>query len=307
MVASRRARSGGASFGNSRTTSGRSHGGDAFSRRNAWFSVKKPPPRHSGGSAYSRSGRPVTTRAVSSNSSASTAAVCPEAGVTTLVSSTRGVVMLTTRFTERFGLDHPIMAAPMGGLSDSRLTAAVSEAGALGSFQALHPTKGGDWAIEQIVETRAATGRPFAVGFVTEFVRFAPARFDAVLEQRVPVIALELRQPRVVDRRRARHRLVGDLPGPDRAAGHRGRRRGHRRARDAGHGGGRAHRHDGPAPAVGFGARPLPRRTGARGRRRGERTHARGRARDGRRRGVDRIGVHRDHRSVARARPRRRT
>ncbi len=103
--------------------------------------------------------------------------------------------MLTTRFTERFGLDHPIMAAPMGGLSDSRLTAAVSEAGALGSFQALHPTKGGDWAIEQIVETRAATGRPFAVGFVTEFVRFAPARFDAVLEQRVPVIALSFGNP----------------------------------------------------------------------------------------------------------------
>jgi len=49
--------------------------------------------------------------------------------------------MLSTRFTERFGVDHPIMAAPMGGLSDARLAAAVSAAGALGSLQALHPTK----------------------------------------------------------------------------------------------------------------------------------------------------------------------
>jgi nitronate monooxygenase len=103
--------------------------------------------------------------------------------------------MLTTRFTERFGIDHPIMAAPMGGLSDARLTAAVSEAGALGSFQALHPTKRSDWAIEQIAETRASTDRPFAVGFISEFVRFDPGRFDAVIEQRVPVIALSFGDP----------------------------------------------------------------------------------------------------------------
>jgi nitronate monooxygenase len=103
--------------------------------------------------------------------------------------------MLTTRFTERFGVDHPIMAAPMGGLSEGRLTAAVSQAGALGSFQALHPTKGLDWALEQIAFTRAATDRPFAVGFITEFVRFDPARFDAVMEQRVPVVALSFGEP----------------------------------------------------------------------------------------------------------------
>jgi nitronate monooxygenase len=103
--------------------------------------------------------------------------------------------MLTTRFTERFGVDHPIMSAPMGGLSDAGLTAAVSAAGALGSFQALHPTKRVDWVLEQIAEIRAATERPFAVGFITEFVRFDPARFDAVMEARVPVIALSFGAP----------------------------------------------------------------------------------------------------------------
>jgi nitronate monooxygenase len=103
--------------------------------------------------------------------------------------------MLTTRFTERFGIDHPIMAAPMGGLSDGRLTAAVSEAGALGSFQALHPTKGLDWVLEQIAFTRDATERPFAIGFVTEFVRFDPVRFDAVMDARPPVVALSFGEP----------------------------------------------------------------------------------------------------------------
>ena len=103
--------------------------------------------------------------------------------------------MLATRFTERFGVDHPIMAAPMGGLSDARLAAAVSAAGALGSFQALHPTKRVDWVLEQIAATRAATDRPFAVGFITEFIRFDRPRFDAVMEQRVPVVALSFGEP----------------------------------------------------------------------------------------------------------------
>jgi len=103
--------------------------------------------------------------------------------------------MLATRFTEQFGVEHPIMAAPMGGVSDARLAAAVSEAGALGSLQALHPSKPAAWVLEQIAQTRTATDRPFAVGFVTEFIRFDPARFDAVVEQRVPVIALSFGDP----------------------------------------------------------------------------------------------------------------
>ena len=103
--------------------------------------------------------------------------------------------MLTTRFTERLGVDHPIMAAPMGGLSDARLAIAVSSARALGSIQALHPTKPLDWVLEQIASTRAATDRPFAVGFITEFIRFDPARFEAVMEARVPVVALSFGEP----------------------------------------------------------------------------------------------------------------
>jgi nitronate monooxygenase len=103
--------------------------------------------------------------------------------------------VIKTRFTERFGIEHPIMAAPMGGLSDGRLAAAVSAAGALGSFQALSATLPITWALEQIDTIRASTDRQFAVGFITEFIRFDPTRFDAVLEARVPVVALSFGEP----------------------------------------------------------------------------------------------------------------
>jgi nitronate monooxygenase len=111
------------------------------------------------------------------------------------VPSIEEVSVLTTRFTERFGVEHPIMAAPMGGPSDGALAAAVSEAGALGSLQAMHRTKDAAWVVEQIALARRATKRPFAVGFITEFIRFDPARFDAVIAQRVPVVALSFGEP----------------------------------------------------------------------------------------------------------------
>jgi len=42
--------------------------------------------------------------------------------------------MLRTRFTSLFGLDYPVMSAPMTSHSGGTLAAAVSSAGALGSF-----------------------------------------------------------------------------------------------------------------------------------------------------------------------------
>jgi nitronate monooxygenase len=39
---------------------------------------------------------------------------------------------LKTRLTERFGIEHPILLAPMGMIAGGRLAAAVSNAGGLG-------------------------------------------------------------------------------------------------------------------------------------------------------------------------------
>ena len=75
---------------------------------------------------------------------------------------------VTTILTERLGLQHPIIQAPMAGGGDTpALVAAVSEAGGLGSIGATYLTP------QQIVETcaavRAKTSRPFAINlFVPE-------------------------------------------------------------------------------------------------------------------------------------------
>ena len=39
---------------------------------------------------------------------------------------------LRTRLTQKLGITHPVLLAPMGGISGGRLAGAVSEAGGLG-------------------------------------------------------------------------------------------------------------------------------------------------------------------------------
>ncbi|MBL8251950.1 MAG: nitronate monooxygenase, partial [Candidatus Competibacter sp.] len=78
-----------------------------------------------------------------------------------------------TVLTERFGLRYPIIQAPMtGGPGTPQLTAAVSNAGGLGSLAGggLQP----DALWEAIAAVRALTDRPFAVNLAAS----APAKRD---------------------------------------------------------------------------------------------------------------------------------
>jgi nitronate monooxygenase len=102
---------------------------------------------------------------------------------------------LRTRFTDRFGIDVPIVSAPMAGSSDGRLAAAVSTAGGLGTFGAVHPERTTQWVRDQIEIVRRATDRPFGVGFLTPFLRYFEDRFDAVLEASPPVVFLSFGDP----------------------------------------------------------------------------------------------------------------
>lgn len=77
---------------------------------------------------------------------------------------------------EHWGIEAPIIQAPMAGTSTPRLAAAVSNAGALGSI-ALGAVDA-ETGRKMIRETRAATSRPFNVNL---FVHL-PARSDAVRE-----------------------------------------------------------------------------------------------------------------------------
>ncbi|MFC4944307.1 NAD(P)H-dependent flavin oxidoreductase [Pseudonocardia sp. GCM10023141] len=70
--------------------------------------------------------------------------------------------MLTTRFTETFGVEHPIVQGGMQWVGRAELVSAVAEAGALGFLAALtQPTP--EDLVKEIARTRELTDRPFGV------------------------------------------------------------------------------------------------------------------------------------------------
>jgi len=103
--------------------------------------------------------------------------------------------MLRTRLTELFGIDYPLMSAPMAMHSGGKLAAAVSTAGGLGSFGGINSEKGPDWLREEIAHIRSQTDAPFGVGFITPFLPMFDGHFNAVLDERVPIVALSFGSP----------------------------------------------------------------------------------------------------------------
>ena len=73
---------------------------------------------------------------------------------------------LATRFTEMFGIRHPIALAPMGGSAGGALAAAVSRGGGLGLLGSGDGNAG--WLAREVrLLTAAAAGRPWGIGFLT--------------------------------------------------------------------------------------------------------------------------------------------
>jgi nitronate monooxygenase len=66
-----------------------------------------------------------------------------------------------TRFTERVGIEYPLVQGALGGLATQKLTAEVSNFGGLGSFAGLGHVPGA--LREAIAEIRSLTNKPFAV------------------------------------------------------------------------------------------------------------------------------------------------
>src|SRR6266480_5353439 len=89
---------------------------------------------------------------------------------------------------ERLGIEVPIIQAPMGGAVGPALAAAVSNAGGLGTLALW--TADIQTLRQQVRETRALTGKPFAVNLVLEFPQ--EERLEACLQEGVPVISFFL-------------------------------------------------------------------------------------------------------------------
>jgi len=93
---------------------------------------------------------------------------------------------METAFTRLVGIEHPIVQAPIGTLSNPRLAAAVSNAGGLGLMArgSAEPA-----ALQQAIrEVQALTGRPFGVNLNLRLPQ--GERIAAALDAGVPFISL---------------------------------------------------------------------------------------------------------------------
>lgn len=92
---------------------------------------------------------------------------------------------LTTRLTESFGIEQPIVLAPMALVSGGRLAAAVTQAGGLGLI-------GGGYADAEWLQTQVglADGARVGYGFITWSLARNPGVLDIALEQRPAAVML---------------------------------------------------------------------------------------------------------------------
>ncbi len=98
---------------------------------------------------------------------------------------------LRTALTDMFGIVHPVVLAPMGGVAGGALAAAVSDGGGLGVIGA----GVGDltWLARECDLARAGTQRPWGIGFLSWAIN--PAIIDAALAQNPAAIMLSFGDP----------------------------------------------------------------------------------------------------------------
>ncbi|MFB9353227.1 NAD(P)H-dependent flavin oxidoreductase [Sneathiella chinensis] len=97
---------------------------------------------------------------------------------------------MKTRFTEMFGVEHPIIQGGMQWVGRAELVSAVANAGALGCLTALTQPTPEDLA-KEIDRTREMTDKPFAVNF-TILPTLKPVPYaeymDAIIESGVKIV-----------------------------------------------------------------------------------------------------------------------
>lgn len=103
--------------------------------------------------------------------------------------------MISTRLTDRFGIRHPILCAPMGLVTGGVLAAAVSRAGGLGIVGGGYAgTLGGEPDLE--IELTRTKSEKFGVGFITWALERAPKTLTMALKHSPMCIFLSFGDPR---------------------------------------------------------------------------------------------------------------
>ena len=99
--------------------------------------------------------------------------------------------MLKTPLCDLFGIEVPIILAPMGTCTSAELAAAVSNAGGLGGIGTLFRAT---TAIKRDIDiVRTLTSRPFAINHIPQTLDAEAFRYT--LEARPPVISFTLADP----------------------------------------------------------------------------------------------------------------
>ncbi|MEO8837773.1 MAG: nitronate monooxygenase, partial [Herbaspirillum sp.] len=100
--------------------------------------------------------------------------------------------MITTSLTTLFGLDYPLVLAPMAGVAGGQLAAAVSNAGALGLVGGGYGNR--EWLQRELTLVRNNTQRPWGVGLITWAA--SDAMLDYVLSFQPHAVMLSFGDPR---------------------------------------------------------------------------------------------------------------
>ena len=100
--------------------------------------------------------------------------------------------MIVTRLTERFGLRHPIVLAPMGGVAGGRVAAAVSNAGGLGLVGAGYGDR--EWMARELALVKAETAAAWGVGLITWSI--GPGILELALAHAPHAVMLSFGDPR---------------------------------------------------------------------------------------------------------------
>jgi nitronate monooxygenase len=99
---------------------------------------------------------------------------------------------IRTALTEALGIRHPILLAPMDLVSDARLTAAVSAAGALGLLGGGYGDE--PWLRRELELLERSKAR-FGVGFITWSLARQPKLLDIALERKPVAVMLSFGDP----------------------------------------------------------------------------------------------------------------
>ncbi|MGJ4946870.1 NAD(P)H-dependent flavin oxidoreductase [Bradyrhizobium sp. HKCCYLS20291] len=100
---------------------------------------------------------------------------------------------LTTALTERLGIDHPILLAPMDVVADALLVRAVSEAGGFGILGGGYGNRA--WLMQETAKLDGLRA-PFGIGFITWSLAKKPDLLDIALAAKPAAVMLSFGDPR---------------------------------------------------------------------------------------------------------------